>query len=254
MMAIAIRQGRWAVPLASLALALAGCGRGASHAPAAQAADGTRPDAGERLEGESAPAEPPSADDGGSRWTGIRGRVKVLEGSPGGEVLIALPNDAAGPTRVAVGDDGRFAAAGLAAATYRLVVPADGVHSTAELYVAVDRDTGQAETTIHRSRGCPVKIAVRDQSGAAMSGAQLELALTDLPLVPEPHRVAGTTDGEGRLVVVGSCVRGSLKGTLRVPGRGVYAIDHGYVGSGWDRFDVVVPDVADAGVAYANDE
>ena len=58
----------------------------------------------------------------------------------------------------------------------------------------------------------------------------------------------------GRLELVGSCVRGFLKGTLRVPGRGAFAIDHGYVGTGWDQFDVIVPDQSDAGVAYANDE
>lgn len=242
--------------LAILVAALAGCGWGASQPPAPEAVEVTRPAPAPAPDAAPAPPGPaaPGEDAGGATWTGLRGRVVALEGTAGGEALVALPNDRAPATRAPVAADGRFVVPGLAPATYRVVLPADGVHSTAELYVTVDQETGRAEPTIHRSRGCPVKIAVRDQAGAPVRGAQLELALTDLPIVNEPGTVRGTTDDEGRVVVVGSCVRGSLRGTLRVPGRGAFAIDHGYVGTGWDQFDVIVPDQADAGVTYANDE
>jgi hypothetical protein len=239
------------ISLAILAAALAGCGRGASQPPAPEAVEAARPAAVAPTDAGPAPSAAPGAE--AERWRGIKGRVVVLEGTAGGEALVVLPNDRAPAKRAKVAADGGFEVPGLDPAVYRVVLPADGVHATAELYVTVDQESGRAETTIHRSRGCPVKIAVRDQAGAPVRDAELELALTDLEVVAEPGTVRGATDDEGRLVLVGSCVRGFLKGTLRVAGRGAFAIDHGYVGSGWDRFDVIVPDQADAGVTYAND-
>lgn len=241
--------------LAILAAALAGCGRGPSQPPGPEAVEVTRSAAPTGPDAAAAQPEPADAHDAdGARWTGLKGRVVVLEGAAEGEALVVLPNDGAPAKRAPVAADGGFEVPGLAPAVYRVVLPADGVHATAELYATVDQETGLGETTIHRSRGCPVKIAVRDQAGAPVRGAELELALPDLPVVAEPGTVRGTTDDDGSLVLVGSCVRGFLKGTLRVAGRGAFAIDHGYVGSGWDRFDVIVPDQADAGVTYANDE
>ena len=85
-------------------------------------------------------------------------------------------------------------------------------------------------------------------------GAELDLTLTDLPQVESPHVSRGVTDAKGRFLLVGSCVRGYYEGTLKVPGRGEFPVRHGYVGTGWDQFDIVLPEGADAGVSYTNDD
>jgi hypothetical protein len=142
----------------------------------------------------------------------------------------------------------------LAPDVYRVILPADGYHATGETYVTVPEAAGEAEVVLWRSKGCPVTITVRDHTTAVVAGAELELALTDLPHVTEPHVSRTTTDAEGKSVVLGSCIRGSYKGTLTVKGRGSYAIDHGYVGTGRDQFDVVLPEQTGDAVTYANDD
>lgn len=186
--------------------------------------------------------------------SGIRGRVKVLEGTAKGQVLIALPGSAAVVKSAKVQSDGSFHVAGLEPDTYRLILPADGYHSTADVYVTIDAENPQAEVDVVRGKGCPVTITVRDHANTIVPGAELQLTLTDLPHVESPQVHRSTTDEQGKIVITGSCVRGFYKGTLSVKGRGSFDIDHGYVGTGRDQFDIVLPEQADAGVTYANDD
>lgn len=185
---------------------------------------------------------------------GIRGQVKVLEGTPKGRVLISLPGSSAVVKSAKIQSDGGFHVAGLEPDTYRLIVPADGYHSTADVYVSIDAESRQAEVDVVRGKGCPVAIVVRDHEKAVVPGAELQLSLTDLPHVKSPHVHRSTTDEQGKIIITGSCVRGFYKGTLSVKGRGTYAIDHGYVGTGRDQFDIVLPEQPDADVTYANDD
>jgi hypothetical protein len=176
-----------------------------------------------------------------------------VEGAPAGTVLVVVPGTSDVRAAAPVGPDGAFAAR-VPPATYRLVVPADGVHATADLYAEVAPDAGLVEVDVHRSRGCPVTVTVRAADGHLIAGAALELTLTDLPQVARRHVARVTTGADGRAVVVGSCVRGFLEGRVEAPGRGDFAVRHGYVGTGRDRFDVVLPDAPDAGVTYENDD
>lgn len=182
-----------------------------------------------------------------------------LDGGPAsgaGTVYAVLPGTTEPTASATVDDQGRFELIGLSPETYRIVVPADGFHSTGSLYATLSPDAGVAELDIPRSRGCPVTITIRDHDRSTIAGAELELELTDLPQVPDRHVIRGTTDQNGRLIVTGSCVRGYFDGTLTVADRGEFPIYHGYVGTGRDVFDVVLPppDQADAGVAYTNDD
>ncbi len=186
--------------------------------------------------------------------TGLRGQVTVVEGEPGGRILLVLPGQHEISKSAVIGADGRFEIAGIAPATYRLILPADGVHSTADLYVKVAPDAGLSEVTVPRSRGCPVKIALRAADGHLLSGAMIELTLPDLPPVDEPHVARVTTNDNGRVTIVGSCVRGFFEGRVIVPDRGTFDVRHGYVGTGRDQFDIVLPEGPDAGVTYANDD
>ncbi len=248
-----------------------GCGRGSTPGPRPQvtpAADGAStetpaaepPSAADADMADAAPDAAPDATSGDAgsaetRWSGITGRIKTLAGSAeGGEVVIAVPDSDAPVKRAKVGAKGVFEVRGLEPGTYRLIVPADGVHATAEMYVSVVPDAGPAKVVVPRSKGCPVKITVRDHDNETIAGATLELALTDLPQVPERHRSRGVTDKRGRIVLTGSCVRGYFEGQLRVPGRGDFDVRHGYVGTGYDQFDIVLPESPDAGVGYANDD
>lgn len=188
--------------------------------------------------------------------TGIRGIVRALEGDPSGELVAALPGSTKAVATARVDEEGRFFLAGLEPNRYRLVLPADGVHSTADLYAKLAPDAGVAEVEIPRSRGCPVTIKVRAHDNHLISDARLDFRLTDLPHVQEPHRVQAATDENGQLVVVGSCVRGFFEGTLTTPDGREYPFRHGYVGTGRDKFDIVLPgpDEPDGGVYFTNDE
>lgn len=187
---------------------------------------------------------------------GIRGKVLVLEGSPGGRIIAAVPGSTKAIATATIDGEGRFKLNGLEPQTYRLILPADGVHSTADLYTKLAPDAGIADIEIPRSRGCAVTIKVRAHDNHLISGARLDFGLTDLPHVEEPHRVQAETDENGQLVVQGSCVRGFYEGTLTTPDGRSYPFRHGYVGTGRDKFDIVLPgpDEADAGVAYTNDD
>jgi hypothetical protein len=187
--------------------------------------------------------------------TGIIGQIKALEGSPATSRVIATLPGTTEPVKTTTADaEGRFHLAGLEPETYRVILPADGVYSTAETYVTVPPDAGLAEVELPRSRGCEVTIAVRQHDNHLVAGATLDFALSDLPQVAQPHHVRAETNAEGRLVVVGSCVRGFLQGTVTVPNRGEYPFRHGYVGTGRDQFDIVLPESPDGGVTFTNDD
>ena len=99
-----------------------------------------------------------------------------------------------------------------------------------------------------------MRIGVRDAQGSPIAGARLELTLTDLPEVQRRHVVSTMTDGDGRVTVMGSCVRGYLDGRVSIPDAGAYSVHHGYVGTGRDQFDIILPGGPDGGVSYANDD
>ncbi len=246
----------------SVVLLGVGCGRGSTTGPRVQPPAGeieanASGDAGEvvrdALTSETS-GDGGAADESVARASDVRGRVVVVEGNPGGKALLAVPDSDSPPRTAKVDDSGRFRFLDVEPATYRLILPADGLHATADMYVTVAPDAGLDEVTISRGRGCPVKIVVRDHAMKAVPGAELELTLTDLPQVRAPHVSRGVTDAKGRFVLVGSCVRGFYEGFLKVSGRGSFPLRHGYVGTGWDQFDIVLPGGPDAGVSYTNDD
>jgi len=247
---------RAALTLIALLAVLTACSRGSSPTSSRQPSettggsdDTTAPlKAGPRVDARSAEA----TDAGPS--TGLIGVVKVLEGEPGGQALLTLPGTTEPIKSAEVGSDGLFTIPDLEPNTYRLILPADGIHSTAEMYVTVAGDAGLTEVEVPRSRGCPVRIVVRDHASATVAGATLDLALSDLEQVPEPSHVKQTSNANGEITIVGSCVRGYLKGALTVSGKGDFEINHGYVGTGRDTFDIVLPEKAGEEVTYANDD
>jgi hypothetical protein len=247
--------------LAALVVAttIIGCSRGSTPAPRPQRAEAGNAEASEDA------ASSADADSGGDAaatdeaaaesWTGIRGLIKALEGSAAGSaVLVAIPDSEVPPRLSEADGEGAFKIRDLDPGTYRLILPADGVHATADMYVTVVAGSEPTEVVIPRSKGCPVKITVRDHDQSAISGAEVELALPDLPQVRERHLAHGTTNSKGLIVLTSSCVRGFFEGTLAVPDRRTFEVRHGYVGTGYDQFDIVLPEDPDAGVSYANDD
>lgn len=205
---------------------------------------------------ESPEAALPDAETESAAFKGIRGTVKVLDGQPKGFVIVTRPGSQKKSAQVPIENDGSFRVPGLEPGTYRVILPAEGFHATSEMYAKIPPDAEIAEINIPRSKGCPVEITVRDHTKAPVKGAVLELLLTDLPQVDERHKTQGTTNEEGIVTFLGSCVRGYLKGTLKLSSTedSVFKIYHGYMGTGRDHFDIVLPEKSGAKVSYANDD
>ena len=133
------------------------------------------------------------------------------------------------------------------------MLPGDGVHSTGDDYATVSPpDAGPGEAhVIKRSRGCKVVATFRegeaDADAPPIVGAVVKMRMPDLEHVADRVVLGGTTDDEGRVTVVGTCVRGFIEGTIEVRGK-AREFRHGYLGSGRDRFEITLGPEADAGV------
>jgi hypothetical protein len=179
----------------------------------------------------------------------IAGRVVPLGEAPRARVIVLRAGETKAVWSATADRDGRFVTPDLAPGTYRIVLPGDGLHSTADLYatVAGDGDAGRDEVVIHRSKGCPIVVSVTGPGGA-VAAAALELELPDLEQVgDERARIRATTGDDGIAEIAGTCVRGPVVARITPPGAaGPFEVRRGTIGNGRDRLVISLPG-ADAG-------
>ncbi len=186
--------------------------------------------------------------DSGSKIRGLSGSVINLAGGKRGTVLVFRAGEKRPVWSGRVDREGRFDLPDLEPGAYRVIVPADGVHGTADAYAFVTEGAG-AKMAIHRPAGCKIRMIFRNEIGEPLSGARVDLTLPDLDHVAEPLTLEPTTDDRGRVVVRGSCVIGKIRGVLRPPGRAPFDWEQRTVGNGNDRFAIQLPAPSDAGLA-----
>jgi hypothetical protein len=247
----------------AVAIAAAGCGR----APDATARLGEGPapaDTGPAAVARAVDAglpPAPVATDAGARPPAsaakLSGRVVPLGAAPRARVMVVRAGETRGePLWSALADrEGRFVTTELPPGTYRIVLPGDGVHSTADLYATVgDGDAGRDELVIHRSKGCPIVVAVTGPDDQGVASAALEVELPDLEQVGDARaRIRATTGDDGTAEIAGSCVRGPIRVRVTVPGTAEpFEARRGTMGNGRDRVVIAVPG-HDAGPGPAPD-
>jgi hypothetical protein len=246
-------------PLLVVVVVVTGCGRApaprqtrdvdarAAKHVAVPAAPDARSDAGPAGGSKDAGAGGPEHSDAAVGRRGLSGRIIDLEAGKRGKILVFRAGEMEHSAWSGRPDgEGRFSAPDLDAGEYRVIVPGDGLHGTADTYAFVTSGV-EAEIEVHRPRGCPIVVTFRDAAKTAVKGARVDLSLPDLEHVTERTTVEVTTDDRGRIKVLGTCVIGIVRGVIRPEGALPHEFEHGTVGNGHDNFEVDLPGPPDAG-------
>ena len=169
------------------------------------------------------------------------GEVRSREPGSSAKVLIFSPGKSRPQWSGETNAEGRFRATGLEPGTYRVIVPGDGRHGTADLYLEVPL---KSKAVFYRPEGCPLVLTVQNSEKLPVVGAEVEVTFPDLDQVPREllPRATGQSGEEGTVRVVGSCVRGSVAVSVRLAGQLVQELRHGYLGNGRDNFVVTLPE------------
>ena len=215
----------------------------ATAAPQSESdARGSTPDTLYSTESTDAAVEP------STKIRGLEGQLVNLPRGKRGRVLVFRAGEKQPRWSGRVDGEGRFALPELEPGAYRVIVPADGLHGTADTLAFVTADLG-ALVAIHRPAGCKIRMLFRDEAGEPLSGARVELSLPDLDQVSERLNLEERSDERGRVIVKGSCVNGKIRGVVHTPGRSPFEWEQRTVGNGNDRFAIQLPSRSDAGLA-----